>query len=374
MFYQVLISDFLNDNRVEKTTESLNRAGVDMKVLCLGREGVDYPKHEYEVKRVYLLSQNWSKFFLIQIFKFLELIFKMCLYLKKNNARVLHCNDLGGLIVGFTFKLFLERSVKLIYDSHEFQTEVHGLSKNQKKMRKFLESLLIKKVAETITVSESIALAYQKDYSIAKPVVIYNVPYLAEIKKNNKLREVFHISETDILFIYQGLISKARGVKEIAEGFMSSKNQAAHVVFMGNGPYVNEIKSLSEECHNIHYHPPVKKEELLNYSSSADFGIHLIPNTCLNHDYCMPNKLFEYLSSSLPLVVSDVHDMSNFVIKNEIGVVIKSERFDIDTLLLSIDKDKINHYKNNCKKLSKIYNWEQEEVKLLSIYNRLGVL
>ena len=56
----------------------------------------------------------------------------------------------------------------------------------------------------------------------------------------------------------------------------------------------SEIQNLSQQTRNIHYHPMVDIDELQKYTSSADVGIHMILNTCLNHYYCLPNKLFEY--------------------------------------------------------------------------------
>ena len=39
----------------------------------------------------------------------------------------------------------------------------------------------------------------------------------------------------------------------------------------------------------------------------------------------MPNKLFEYAMAGLPVITSNVKEMSAFVKKNQIGVVVEDE-------------------------------------------------
>jgi hypothetical protein len=51
----------------------------------------------------------------------------------------------------------------------------------------------------------------------------------------------------------------------------------------------------------------------------ADVGIYLIENSCLNHYYSRPNKIFQYLFSSLPLVVSDFAEIGKIVDESNRG-------------------------------------------------------
>ena len=64
---------------------------------------------------------------------------------------------------------------------------------------------------------------------------------------------------------------------------------------------------------------------MLRYTISADVGIHAIKNSCLNHYYCMPNKLFEYAMAGLPVIVSNMKEMRDFVLLNQMGVVVETE-------------------------------------------------
>ena len=55
---------------------------------------------------------------------------------------IVHCNDLSALPVGVLIKIF-SRSVKIVYDCHEYEVELYGLSAAGKFFRKKLEGFLI---------------------------------------------------------------------------------------------------------------------------------------------------------------------------------------------------------------------------------------
>jgi glycosyltransferase involved in cell wall biosynthesis len=111
---------------------------------------------------------------------------------------------------------------------------------------------------------------------------------------------------------------------------------------------------------------------LLNYTASADVGLALIQNTCLSYNFCMPNKLFEYAMAALPVIVSNVKEMSAFVKKNQMGTILMSNTVEainqeIDNFL-SMD---LNSLKKNVKKVALKYSWQQQEKKMKKIYQNL---
>jgi glycosyltransferase involved in cell wall biosynthesis len=48
-------------------------------------------------------------------------------------------------------------------------------------------------------------------------------------------------------------------------------------------------------------------------------GVSLLEDTCENHRLALPNKLFEYLAADLPVVVSDLPEMSRLVGERGVG-------------------------------------------------------
>lgn len=375
----IVLNNFKNDSRVLKENISLQKAGYHTKVVALYEE----PLKEYEViqnipvHRIKLKSRNWSKNKFVQLLKYLEFIFKVVKQYK--NIDIMHCNDLNTLPIGVIIKKFFYRDLEIVYDAHEYEiNDTPNESKYKIKIKYILEKFLIKYADKVITVSDSIANEYVKLYGIEKPTLVLNTPPYKEIEKKNIFREIFEISEKQIIFLYQGGLSKGRGIEILLEAFQllsnnhQSKNTNAVMIFMGYGQLENLIIEASKEYKNIYFHKSVPPDALLDYTSSADFGILFYENNCLNHEYCSPNKMFEYLMAEIPVIVSNLYEMRRLVELNNIGTVANENTLEGLKRAIEeatqLDKKKL---KLNIQKLKTIYNWEEQEKNLLSVYRKL---
>ena len=120
------------------------------------------------------------------------------------------------------------------------------------------------------------------------------------------------------------------------------------------------------------YFSAVSPDVLLDYTTSADIGILLYKNTCLNHYYCLPNKFFEYTQAELPVLISDLYEIKNIVEKYKNGIWVEDDITKLEKAVDKITWDDITNYKKNIPKMKGIYNWEQQEKVLLQIYNNLS--
>ena len=171
--------------------------------------------------------------------------------------------------------------------------------------------------------------------------------------------------------MYQGGLVEGRGIDLLLDAFKKRKNNRVVIIFMGYGELESKIQSISKSYNNIFFHKAVSPEMILNYTASADVGVALIENTCLSYNFCMPNKLFEYAMSGLPVLVSDMVEMSNFVKTHQMGIAIMNDtaenvNFSIDRLL-SMDLHKL---KLNAKKAALKNSWEIQEKKMISVYQK----
>jgi len=248
----------------------------------------------------------------------------------------------------------------------------------QKKSVKWLERILIKYADKVIAVSDAIANEYVKLYGIEKPALVLNAPPYKKIQKKNIFRETFGIKEDQTIFLYQGGLSKGRGIEILIEAFKTpntkhqTQNTNAVIVFMGYGPLEKLIQETSKEYRNIYFHPAVTPDILLDYTSSADFGISTIEDTCLSYRYCLPNKMFEYLMAEIPVIVSNLYEMKRLVESNNIGIVAKENTSqglkEAIEEAVKLDKEELQ---TNIQKLKTIYNWESQEKVLLEVYKDL---
>jgi glycosyltransferase involved in cell wall biosynthesis len=89
----------------------------------------------------------------------------------------------------------------------------------------------------------------------------------------------------------------------------------------------------------------------------------------------MPNKLFEYAMVGLPVIVSNVKEMSAFVKKYQIGIVV--EDYSVASLNKAIEhllSMNLTVLKQNAKKAALYNSWEQQEKKIQIVYRKLLVL
>ena len=368
----IVLNNFKNDSRVLKENISLQNAGYDVKVVALHDDKLNEfdEVHGISIHRVKLRSKKWSKNILISFIKYLEWIFRIVK--KYRNTDIMHCNDLNALPVGVISKLF-NRKLKIVYDAHEYETEVNYLVGFKQKLARVTERFLIKYADAVITVSDAIADEYVRLYNIPKPYLVLNTPPFKEVEKKDIFRETFSIDKVQTIFLYQGNLSRGRGVEVVLETFKRLDNKNSVIVFMGYGELKNLILEYQKEHDNIYFHEAVNPNILLNYTSSADFGISMIEDICLSYRYCLPNKMFEYIMAGVPVIVSNLPEMKKLVEKYGVGVVAKenSQEALSEAIILASSLDK-SHVQKRLNSVKSIYNWEEQERVLISLYR--GVL
>lgn len=371
----IVMNNFKNDTRVLKEAITLKNNNFDVKVLALhdGKSSLkEYDSvSDIDVHRVILKTKNLPKSLAYQMLKYCEFFYKAVKECKK--ADIIHCNDLQPLPVAAAAKLFSFGKTKIVYDAHEYETEVKGLTGIRKSLAKFLERFLIKFVDKLITVNDSIAEKYVEMYGINKPCIVLNAPNkLTCVEKNDIFREKFNIPKEHKIFLYQGGFSKGRGIEILLETFANIDIENVCIVFMGYGELEEKIKEYAGKYKNIFYHEAVAPQVLLNYTVSADYGISLIENVCLNYYYCLPNKFFEYSMAGLPLICSDFPVMERFADKYQIGVSAAPD--DMNSIISSIKNIMTKDYvvlSQNARNMALANSWEEQEKVLIKLYKDL---
>jgi glycosyltransferase involved in cell wall biosynthesis len=372
----IYLSNFQHESRIQKETKSLVESGLFDKIFigALWEEGLK--EHEQldaqrEVWRVRLKTATFPENTFCKIIKYIEWMFKLFFRFKKGKVNYVNCHNLAALPIGMLFKLF--SGSKVVYDTHELETERCGWGKGRKICAKILERFLIYKTDLVVVVSESICQWYKEKYKLNNICTVLNIPRSIGIEPTeprNILKEKFNLKDDDILFIYQGALGESRGIEILLKAF-SKADRKKHIVFMGYGELEDTIKKHESLFSNIHFQSAVKPEEINTYARSADIGISLIENTCLSYFYSMPNKLFEYILSGLPVVVSNFPDMGRFVDENKCGWKVLPVEKSVTECIERITKDDIKEKRNNILKCKNNFGWQREEQKLLNAYRDL---
>ena len=335
-------------------------------ILLIGLWKKGLPKEEYfdakiHIKRIEL--GRLQKRAILYVYLFVYCFFFIVVY----RPKMINIHTLEFLPLAFIAKCL---GLKVIYDTHELETQKANAKGLRQKFSTLIEKTFIRYADSVVVVGEMIADVYKKMYpKYQRPYVVLNTPPYCEIVKKNIFRELFGISQEYIIFLYQGGLSKGRGIEMILEAFQGLQNTPYVVVFMGSGLLEASIIEASKSYKNIFFHHAVEPKVLLDYTSSADFGLCLIENECQSYAYCMPNKLFEYIMAELPMMVSNLPEISALVVRHKIGIVLEEENAEglnkaIHAMAL-LDKQALS----DRLKVAKIsYNWEAQESILQKIY------
>ncbi len=368
----LVFNDFTHDTRVLKTAKTLANADYNVEVIAHGNKALskEEQKENFKIRRFSYLDRKITSSILGKLKAYIKYAKQSIKHCKEFD--VLHCNDLNTLPIATIIKLLHNKKLKIIYDAHEYETETIGLSGIKKKIIYLVEKKLIKYADEVITVSNSIANEYSKLYNIQKPKIVLNAPPYKQINKHDLFREQFNIDKNKNIFLYQGGLTKGRGIEILLEAFSQIQDKNNVIVFMGYGNLQEQVIQYAKNKENIYFHKAVSSDILLNYTSSADFGISTIEDTCLSYKYCLPNKMFEYIMAGLPVLTSNLVEMKKIVNQYNIGAVVEENSVEgiIEGIKKIIKLEKGELHKN-LEEVKEIFNWHEQEKILLEIYKKL---
>ncbi len=283
---------------------------------------------------------------------------------------MVNCHSLTALPLCVV--LAIVHSCPLVYEPHELETETIDSRGLRRFVTKLVERLLIKRATRVITVSESIARWYEREYSLSSADAILNVPprRTVEVVPGPHFRDSLGLGPDALVFIYQGVLWQDRGVLVLMEAFKRVE-QYKHVVFMGFGPAEDQIKEAAASYPNIHFHGPVPPDEVVDYAARADVGVEPLIPASLSYTSTLSNKIFTYLQARLPVVVSDLPELSRLVDRYDCGWKVDNAVDSIVDLLSSLDKDSIEARSKGVDRAAEEFVWEREGSSMQTIYEEI---
>lgn len=296
----------------------------------------------------------------------------------KQKATVYHFHDPDLLPVGFLLRLLT--SADVIYDIHE---DYSGALRTRNRMPPLLGSLASKfySLAERISlyILSSMVVAGEDLLSYlpnsSKVVLVRNYPPLDIANYVNRKTKP---QGKGLVLIYTGGMSKERGIKEIVEA-VDALDGKARLILLGSfsDPQLeDEIRKRASD--NIQLIEWVPFEEVFRFMERADVGLvcfHPSPNNVAAAS--RNNKLFEYMSASLPVIASSFPAWKELVEGNNCGVTVNSinsqEIKEAIEYLINNPEIAEEMGRNGRKAVLEKYNWERESEKLLELYYSLTV-
>lgn len=366
-----------NETRIHKIVCSLRSHAEFQEISVVGRSGQGLPAHEDLGNGVHLyrLASVFGEGFNNAFGKVLRTLgwyLAVLWWMRCRTVDCLNCHSLPVLPLSVLLKMW--KRCKLVYDTHELETETHAGKGLRKNLAKWVERVFIRQVDSVCVVNRSIAAWYQESYGLPHVWVVHNLPHrmTSAPQRTGLLRSAIGLrSPQTLLFIYQGLLSPGRGIEMLLDAFAGIRGDR-HLVCMGYGPLEESVRKAGQLHANIHFMSAVAPDLVKEYTVDADVGLALIENTCLSYYLCAPNKLYEYAACGVAAVVSDFPEMSRFVDSYDCGWKVKPEVGAFRRLVESIDAESLKTKRFNAALAGKEYCWENEERELLSMYEVLG--
>lgn len=358
-----VINDLATDQRVLRLCQWWHKKDYD--VLLYGRvlsNSPSMPNLPFESIRV-------KHFFNKGMFFYAEFSLRLFFFLLCRKVDVIWANDLDTLPAA-SFAKSLRRSKLLIYDSHEYFTEVPELQNNNfaRSVWLFFEKLCVPKVDFAFTVNKSIADVYTNKYGIPFHI-LRNMPY-KNLNKLIKTKAELGLPQDKFLVILQGSgINIDRGAEEAVEAFGLLPDRFV-LVIAGSGDVISALKNRVKEMHWEHkilFFDRMPYSLLMQYTQSCNVGLSLDKDTNLNYRFSLPNKIFDYIQAHIPVLVSNLPELKRVVNEYKVGEVVMNHNPQTiaDAIQkLSCDAENLNLYTQNAILASDILCREKEEIVL----------
>ena len=351
-----LTGDLYRNIRAVKQIRALSSAGFSVTVLTLRSDAA-----AFELPagiRVDAVEVNTSDG--IRFFRSVDVAFGRAA--ARIHARCFHASDLYVLSAMARAASFY--SAHLTYDARELYPHV-AATVRRPWVRWYwtsVEKRNIRAAEVVFTVSGLIAEHLVRMYRINRPVVILNVPPRSAITPSGRLRELAGIDEITPLILHLGQMRRSRGCEMIIRAMLDVPR--AHLVFLGYGPERNNLQQLVQNLgltNRITFLDAVPPEEVPSIAAGADVGVTLLEDTCLNHRYALPNKLFEYMAASVPILASDLPEIRSVVRGYDLGLTVDpSNRESVAAALRKMTEhpDLRTAWRANAATAAETFNWE----------------
>jgi len=298
-------------------------------------------------------------------------VFKMLKTALKMHQDIYHFHDPELIPLGLVLKLFKK---KVIYDIHE-DVPVDIMTKEwiAKPLRKVIayvfksfENFSLKFFDATITVAENMNERYKQYNNNA--YIVRNFPLLSEFPQ-----EIRTFKDREKQICYVGSITPVRGAFAMVRAVENLEYPFFLCGDIRGEKLANELE-LEKGWNNTTYLGRLSRYQVADIMSKSMVGLALIQEDAnLANGY--PVKLFEYMASGLPVIVSKFPKWKEIVDTTKSGIVV--DQFDKEEIVNAIREIMCNselaeeYGRNGRLAIETKYSWNAEEKVLINIYKRL---
>lgn len=356
-------TDLNYDQRMQRICDSLCTAAYE--VLLLGREkanSLPLEKQAYQQHRFKLWAQKGPLFYL-----FFNL--RLFLYLIRHRSDIVCAVDLDTVLAVGLYKR-LRPSVKVVFDAHEYFTEVPELQgkKTIQRVWNIIGDSFVSGFDAAYTVGPALANMFTERYKIDFET-IRNLSVLRSSQASQRNRDPF-------ILYYQGALNAGRGLEAIIDA-MELLDTQCHLHIAGEGDLSESLRALVREkglesrVKFLGYLLPGDLQKMLKVAS---LGLNLLEHKGLSYFYSLANKTFDYIQADLPALHMAFPEY--IALQDQWDCFYLQESLEPEDLANSIrqiirDIDLYEGKQEHCRKAKVSLNWEMESKALIRIYDSL---
>ena len=285
------------------------------------------------------------------------------------DADLYHFHDPELLIYAYFLKL---KGKKVIYDIHEDLPRQLLSKPYLNYFSKIILSFLIEKI-ENFCASKFdflfTATPFIRDRFLKinfNTIDINNYPILSELFEEKKVDK-----KNQVCFI--GGISKIRGIENLVRACENIDGKLILAGKFNNTDLERKVKSL-KGWKNVDFRGFVNRKQAKQIMAESKAGVvTFLPEP--NHLNSQPNKMFEYMSASLPVICSNFPLWKSIIEVNNSGKCIDPDSVsDLSACINQFLKDEslLSMGTTARKTVVSLYNWEVEEIKMSNKYQILN--
>jgi glycosyltransferase involved in cell wall biosynthesis len=337
--------DYPWDVRVEKIVTALNDVGHDVTLLARnsGRRQTAEDMGPFRIRRLPTLPRWCGR--LNALFGtplFFNPIWLHALWrtLADTDARVVIVRDLPLMPCALLVARALRRQV--VFDMAECYPEMYRsiLQFNANRLMNWftknpwvtmqIERIAVRQADHTLVmIEESRDRLLRLGFDSHKITIVSNTPVLPD----SPPRE--HAEGGVLRLLYVGYITRIRGLDNLLYGLRVYRNSRTvlppvefHVV--GVGDALAEYRTLAirlgvDDC--VHFHGWCEQDFVDALYATSDIGV-LTYHVCGHWNHTIPNKLFDYMRSGMPVLATEVRPIRRIVEQEACGLIIPDGDFE----------------------------------------------
>jgi glycosyltransferase involved in cell wall biosynthesis len=135
------------------------------------------------------------------------------------------------------------------------------------------------------------------------------------------------VGKDDLLALYAGTHGIANGLNAVLDAAALLKQRGRSnikILLVGQGKLKAALQHRAREegLDNVVFHPSIEKARLAGLMAATDIGLQILDNIPAFYDGTSPNKFFDYLAASLPVLVNYPGWLAEVIALHQCGYVV----------------------------------------------------